>query len=317
MYPKWFSMASALKKRWRKFRFLLAYRYFLKFYYGERLRDYPLGVGIKLLLSRFAFVTQLPLLLPDRHFPLNYYGAKMYINVFASPITMDRAFGVYEYWMARLFFDLVKDEMTILDIGAHKGSYSLLCAKLMNDRGRVLAFEPDPENCNWIKKNIQANGYKCIELHQCALSDREGSATFYAANGLGSLVSTSLPTAYDKKPITVQTRMLDTVLNAENIHIVDIIKVDVEGADLLVLKGAERTLRSMNVILLMDIDINSNAERKELFDFLTDCGFQVYRLGREFTPINSANELFLYDEKRRPIGSKPHHIVRAIYAAKP
>ena len=93
MYPKWFLIVSVLKKRWRKFRFLLVYRYFLKFYYGESLKDYPPGVVIRLLLSRLAFVTQLPLLLPDRHFPLHYYGAKMYINLLASPVAMDSSRG--------------------------------------------------------------------------------------------------------------------------------------------------------------------------------------------------------------------------------
>jgi len=311
-------MASVIRRRWSKFRFLLAYKYFLTFYYGERLGDYPLRVGIKMLLSRFAFVSQLPLLLPDKHFLMNYYGAKMYIDLNSAPVMMDMAFGVYEYRKTKLFFDLVKEGMTILDIGAFKGNYSLLFAKLMHDRGKVLAFEPDPDNCNWIRKNIQVNNYKCIELHQCALSDKEGSATFYPGHGMGKLLVPSPCTVLGKKePITVQTRMLDNVLNEEHIHDVHIIKMDVEGSDLLVLKGAEHTLKSKNVSLLMDVDVVSNAERKEFFELLNSCSFEIYRIGRELKPIKRANELFLFGEELKPRPIKTHQLVREIYATKP
>lgn len=309
---------AVLKRRWRKFRALLAYRYFLKFYYGERLRDYPLRVAIKLLLSRFVFVSQLPLLLPEKHFLVNYHGAKMYINLFLWPSMMDRALGVYEYWKTKLVCRLVKEEMTIIDIGAHKGNYSVLFATLMHDRGRVLAFEPDPDNCYWLRKNIEVNNYKCIELHQCALSDKEGSATFYPANGMGSLVRRpALKTPSQKEPIPVQTRTLDNVLNEEHIHDVDIIKMDVEGHDLSVLRGAQHTLtKSNNVKLLMDVDVFTNAERKELFEFLKSCGFQIYRIGSELKPVERANELFLFGEGLKPTPIKRHQTVREVYATK-
>jgi len=316
-------VAAAMKKRSSRLRFLLARRYFLSFYYGERLRDYPLGVAVKMLLSRLAFVSQLPLFLPDRHFLTNHYGAKMYMHLKSSPIVVDMAFGVYEYWKATLFFDLVKEEMTVIDIGAGKGNYSILFAKLMQDRGKVLAFEPDPDNCNWIRKNIHVNDYNCIDLHQCALSDKEGTATFYPGNGLGSLVRRpAWEASFEKEPITVQTRTLDNVLNEEHIRDVHIIKMDVEGSDLLVLKGAKHTLESGNVRLLMDVDVYSNAEREELFHLLNSCGFELYRIGRYLKPIKRPEELFLFrshstGEEPKPRRVKSHQMVREIYAAKP
>jgi len=308
---------------WNRLRFLLAYKYFLGFYYGERLRDYPLRVSVKMLLSRFAFASQLPLLLPDKHSLMSYYGAKMYIALYSSPIAMDQAFGVYEYWKTRLLFDLLKEGMTVVDIGAWEGNYSLIFAKLMHDRGRVLAFEPDPDNCDWIRKNIHANSYKCIELYPFALSDNEGSATFYPGSGLGSLVyRPSWRTPVRKEPITVQTRTLDNVLNEQHIHDVHIIKMDVEGSDLLVLKGAEHTLRNNKVSLLMDVDVFSNAEREELFEILNSCGFKVHRIGRELKPLRTADELFLFPShgiggELQPRRIRKHQIVREIYATKP
>lgn len=312
-------MDGIIRRRWSKFRSLLAYRYFLNFFYGERLIDYPPRVALKMLLSRLVFASQLPLLFPDKHFLMNYYGAKMYIDLNTAPVMMDVAFGVYEYWKTKLFFDLVKEGMTILDIGACKGNYSILFAKLMHERGKVLAFEPDPDNCDWIRKNIQVNNFKCIELHHYALSDKEGSATFYPGNGMGSLVASrpSWMPELQKGPITVQTRMLDNVLDEEHIRDVHIIKMDVEGGDLLVLRGAEHTLKSKNVRLLMDVDVVSNAERKELFELLKSCGFEIYRIGRALKPIKKANELFLFSAEPKPTPVKIHQRVRDIYATKP
>lgn len=312
-----------MKKRWSRLRFLLARRYFLSFYYGERLRDYPLGVAIKMLLSRLAFVSQLPLLLPDKHFLMNHYGAKMYMHLKSSPVVLDVAFGVYEYWKTKLVLDLVKEGMTIIDIGAAKGFHSLLFAKLMHDRGRVLAFEPEPAQCYWFRKNVEANSYKCIELHQCALSDKEGSATFYPGNGVGSLVPRpAWEAALQGKAITVQTRTLDNVLNEEHIRDVHIIKMDVEGSDLSVLKGAKHTLDSGNVRLLMDVDVYSNAEREELFHLLKSCGFELYRIGRYLKPIKRAEELLFSPshstgEEPKPRRVKTQQMVREIYATKP
>ena len=280
-------MVTAIRNRWRRFRGLLAFGWFLGFFYGDSLRDYPIGVATKMILARLAFVLPLPLLLPDRHFLLKRRGVRMYKELNSCPIEWDVASGAYEYWKVRLFTDLVTEGMTILDIGANEGYYSMLFARLMHDKGRVLAFEPDPNNSHWLKKNISANGYQCIELHNYALSDREGETTFYPGGGVGSLVhqSTDLALLHEPRdPVTVRTRTLDNVLRDANIKNVDLMKIDVEGADLLVLKGAQHTLKTTNVRILMDIDVHGD-ERTELLELLRSCGFSLYRIGKELKLI--------------------------------
>jgi FkbM family methyltransferase len=215
----------------------------------------------------------------------------MYRQLNSCPIFWDVALGTYEYWKTRLMSDLVKEGMTILDIGANEGYYSLLFARLMRDNGRVLAFEPDPSNSRLLRRNIEANGYQCIELHEYALSDGEGETTFYPGGGVGSLVHTTTPLAYfasPSQPVTVRTRTLDNVLREANIKNVDLMKIDVEGADLLVLKGAKRTLETTNVRILMDVDVSGD-ERTELFDLLHSSGFSLYRIGKGLKPIDFAN----------------------------
>ena len=143
-----------------------------------------------------------------------------------------------------------------------------------------------------------------------------GTQLFFAADGMGSLFPNPGSKAISKGTITVQTRKLDNFLQEKNISDVDIIKMDVEGADLMVLKGAEETLRSMELSLLMDVDVYLNSERKELFDLLKSCGFEIYRIGKELDPIKDAAQLFLYDDNQKPVHEKTHQIVREIYATK-
>jgi predicted methyltransferase len=78
----------------------------------------------------------------------------------------NRALGVYEFWKTMLLFDIVKEGMTIIDAGSNKGYYSLLFAKSMNDKGRILSFEPDIGNCFWFNKSIQANKEDYISVLQ-------------------------------------------------------------------------------------------------------------------------------------------------------
>ncbi|MFB0562751.1 MAG: FkbM family methyltransferase [Candidatus Lokiarchaeia archaeon] len=181
--------------------------------------------------------------LPNKHFLVNYCGGKIYLTLEGSMMTKG-VIGVYEYWKTKLFFNLIKEGMTCIDAGAHKGYFSLLFAKLMNDKGKVLSFEPHPENCFWFRQSTQVNNYKCIKLCPYALSDDEGTTTFYPGKtkGVGSLFYNH-NRSIKQKQLTVKTRKLDNALKEEGITNVDIFKIDVEGAELLVLKGAENILK--------------------------------------------------------------------------
>ncbi len=170
---------------------------------------------------------------------MSYYGGRIYLNLKESSMMIDRALGVYEYWKTCLFMRLIESDMIVADIGTNKGYFSFLFAKLMNDKGKVLSFEPHPGNCFWVRKSISANKYTSIKLFNCALSDREGKAVFYPGkkSGWGSLFFSPSATLSKEASFRVKTYRLDKILEEENIDNIDVIKMDVEGADLLVLRG--------------------------------------------------------------------------------
>lgn len=230
--------------------------------------------------------------LPEKHFIINYSGGKIYLNM-KGTLMIKGIIGVYEYWKTKLFFSIIKEGMTCIDAGAHKGYFSLLFAKLMNDKSRVLSFEPYPENCFWLKQSIRVNNFKCIKVYPYALSDNEGMATFYPGKISGwSSLFFNRNKLITKKPIIVKTRKLDNVLKDESINGVDVIKIDVEGAELLVLKGAKNILeKGKNIKLVIEINAKNKEINEQIFELLDICDFQIYRIDKKMEPIKRLDEI--------------------------
>jgi FkbM family methyltransferase len=144
--------------------------------------------------------------------------------------------------------------MTFVDIGVNKGDFSLQAARLMGDRGTVHAFEPEPQNCAWIRRSIARNGYSCITLHELALSDSEATADLHLGSTSGT--HTLVPGVPRRAGgvVGVRTRRLDDVLAEAGCTEVDVVKIDVEGAEEAVLRGAESTLLGgPRLALLIDL----------------------------------------------------------------
>lgn len=228
-----------------------------------------------------------PWLFTDYHKLHTYDGGRIYLNPRESVNVLYRAWNVYEPSKVRLFKRIIRKGMTVVDVGVHKGYFTLLFAKLVGSQGFVLGFEPEPRNLPWIRKSIEANGYENVKIFPYALSDREGTATFYRGKGLGqgSFFKRSLTT---DEILRVETRCLDNVLGELGLH-ADVMKVDVEGADLLVLKGAEQTLRN-GCRLAMDIDVETYAEKQQIFKLLVKCGLTVYPLSNRNEPLQKLDE---------------------------
>ena len=242
---------------------------------------------LKILLYRILFSKKwVSSLIPNRYFLINVHGSKMFLNL-KDPAMRAYALGIYEYWKTLFFMDFIKPGMTVIDIGANKGYFSLLAAKILNGKGRILSFEPEPGNCFWIRKNIEANDYKIIKLFQIALSDKEGKADLFLGKteGAHSLNKSWQSLRSEKRAITVETRKLDSILKEENINEVDFIKIDVEGAELEVLIGSQDYLKNKkNLVITMDIHPGVN--RNEIYNLLSRNGFKIYSIEKRHKTIS-------------------------------
>jgi FkbM family methyltransferase len=190
-----------------------------------------------------------------------------------------RALGLYELAKAAAMRDLLAPGATFVDVGANKGDFSVLAATLVGDAGRVLAFEPEPENCRWIERTLALNERRNVRLFPLALGDRDGEAVLQLSrqSGAHTLVP-GLPGRAEGE-LRVPTRTLDGLLAELGTPRVDVLKLDVEGFELPVLRGASRTLASNPaLVLLLDLHPHLGVDTGEVARFLQAHGFRLCRM---------------------------------------
>jgi FkbM family methyltransferase len=235
-------------------------------------------------------------LLPHGHRPYHYPGGLVLIDARESRAMIRRILGAYEPWKVSLLRQIVRPGMTCVDVGANNGFFSFIMARLMSDEGRVLAFEPEPANRSLLDRGAELNGYRSVQSFELALSDGPGTLTFFAGkqSGWGSLIHRPGETLDDRYAFAVNVATLDSVIEAQGIERVDVMKVDVQGAELAVMGGSRNILgRSGPIWLLIDVDSHVESDRAGLFELLREHGFSLHRLDRSLTPVRSPNEIGL------------------------
>ncbi len=207
----------------------------------------------------------------------------------------------YESYETKLFREILKEGMTVVDIGANIGYYSVIAGKRVGTNGKVFSFEPENINFSFLEKNISKNSLRNTKAFQTALSDKPGTQNLflYKENkGSYSLVDNRKT----KVSIPVAVDTLDNVLGRNNISSVDIIKIDIEGGEYLAFLGAKEILSKSSKLIVMT-EFFPNAIRrfnKDPLDFLKlfrDRGFSISLINedkKELTPIKNIEE-FLKD----------------------
>ena len=150
--------------------------------------------------------------------------------------------GTSEIATRDLLNQLVKPGMTVVDVGAHLGEFALRAARLTGTKGMVYAFEPQPEIVAFLEHNIQINSCTNVKAEKVALGENDGQVEFEITREPStSSLAASQPRGTISR-IVVETRSLDSFLQEVKQTRVDFMKVDVEGAEFLVFRGAENLL---------------------------------------------------------------------------
>ncbi|HKN74646.1 MAG TPA: FkbM family methyltransferase [Candidatus Acidoferrum sp.] len=141
---------------------------------------------------------------------------------------------------------LLRPGMTVLDIGAHHGLYTLLTAKRVGRHGRVIAFEPSLRECRRLAQHVRVNRCKNVEVEACAVGDMSGEAELFMVDGFRDWGNSLRPPDVPEptRVVRAPVRKLDDVLAERGIDHVDFIKLDTEGGELAVLEGARRLLQT-------------------------------------------------------------------------
>lgn len=197
--------------------------------------------------------TRLKPVLPRGHRAYPAAGGWTYLDVRESPMMLARALRAYEPTKTAALRSVIRPGMTFVDIGGNKGDFSLIAAKAMGDAGRIVCVEPEPINVEWIRKSIERNRYASIELAPVALAERDGEDTLFLGPKSGWHTLVEDPSLV-VGTITVPIRTLDSLLAERGIGQVDVLKLDVEGAEDRVLAGAAATLSGVHpMTLLVDL----------------------------------------------------------------
>jgi len=149
--------------------------------------------------------------------------------------------GEEETWAA--FLRLLKPDDVVYDIGASVGIYSV-AAGAMLPSSRVVAFEPDPETRSHLQANVSLNGLRNVEVIEWAVGDKEGTVELFTDGASGwapSLFAKQIAKA-PKGKIQVQQRSLDACIASGELPPPSVMKIDIEGAEGLCLRGSRKLL---------------------------------------------------------------------------
>jgi FkbM family methyltransferase len=158
--------------------------------------------------------------------------------------------GLWEPDVTAFISSRVKPGTTVVDVGADIGYYTLLFAKLVGPNGKVVAFEPIPVARAYLERNIAVNELGGVRVCGLALADRTGTVTLEEPLIKSSINLDKAPGPHD---IQVEMAIFDDWWEASQEGPPHTIKMDVEGAEFMVLRGMERTLRAHHPNLVIEL----------------------------------------------------------------
>jgi FkbM family methyltransferase len=187
----------------------------------------------------------------------------------------------YEPETDELFRRVIEAGMDVADVGANIGYFTLLSAKLVGAQGVVHSFEPTPKVYALLLRNVDVNGFQNVQVHETALADYVGEARFFCYPNRSDQNSLRQLTGETSRVLDVRVTTLDALF-ADSSRKLSFIKIDVEGAEFSVLKGARRLLASHRPLVLFEV---SHHQQKhgvsggDLAAFLKDFGYACYTVG--------------------------------------
>lgn len=200
-------------------------------------------------------------------------GYRMYIDW-----TRFRSFvyGTWEPKVTKAVTEAVEPGMTVIDVGAHIGYYTLLFAKCVGPTGSVFSFEPVPRNFALLEKNVQVNNLRNVRLVNEAVFSRAASITINVPEEQPNPGSGSMKCQEGAEHYEVDATSLDDFCEESGVR-PDILKIDVEGAEYDVLVGAQQTISRCRPGLFIELHhFDGNVAAHPVPGWLANCGYQVH-----------------------------------------
>ena len=178
--------------------------------------------------------------------------------------------------------------MVFVDVGANIGSHAINAARLVGRTGSVFAFEADPDTYDLLAENIKSNDLGNIVARQTCVSDHVGTLSFYKHR---DSAKSSIVDRGEKLSVTLPSDMLENLIPANTK--IDVLKVDVEGAELSVLRGAREIFndqRRPSVAIIEVFDLRDNTDKSEgIREVLEGYGYKFFLFdGLKLIPLSGS-----------------------------
>ncbi len=210
--------------------------------------------------------------------------------------------------------DFLKPEMTFVDAGANQGEFTLFAAKRLTN-GKVIAFEPVESNLKSLRRNVEVNLFTNVTVIEKGLHEIKLELPIYTSNSKDSDgavnegLSTIFPDEYRSElEQTIELVSFDEYYGGK-LDRFDMLKIDVEGAELFALKGMEQSIRKFHPQILIELNretsLNAGYTVEDVIQFISGMGYQSYSIFRgrlvkkEFTAeMKYGNFIFIYNTEK-------------------
>lgn len=234
----------------------------------------------KLVLKIFAIIQKIPI--PFARIPIHVDHFRMRAQ------TLDRflavllwKFGLLENFEVTLLKKYCRPGMRVIDIGANIGFYTLIAAHIVGEKGNVLAFEPEHSNFQMLQQNLSANSYSFVTPVEAAISDKTEKICLFRSNAHFGDHRIYQHSKDQQGTALVQAYALDDFLDPS--QTVDIIKMDIQGAEGLALSGMTGLLeRSQDIKIFMEFWpeglLQTGYSPQNILNALVERGFLIFEI---------------------------------------
>jgi len=275
----------------------------------------PINIKIKGFFIRYSLLL--------KKYRINYIFKCKRIGIvwssagFPDVLTRHMMFeGMYQEDVLVALRHIIKLGDTVFDVGGHHGLMAIISSFAAGPQGRVITFEPNPHAREYLKQHISINGISNVEVQPVALTDKDGIMPFFVQSGdvtwNSSIIKDFASSDENAGSIMIKAMTLDGFTNNTG-YIPKVIKIDVEGAEFLVLRGALETIRKHRPAVIMEFNPASAAAAKTSINDIVECfkelSYKLLVLEPSFFGYYAFNRQVVFDENRHSYGEKLCNVI--------
>jgi FkbM family methyltransferase len=200
-----------------------------------------------------------------------------------------------------------REGMIVIDIGAHLGLISTITGQLVKPSGKVYAFEPTPQTFKTLKQIVQLNNLSenVICVNQ-AVSDSNGEIDFFIDNNEGSNANSLVHRSdRNRTSLKIKTTTIDSFTKDNNIEMLNLIKIDAEGVEYSVLKGAKESINKFKPKIILALHptliTNNNNTLEDIYKLIEELKYTVFYQEKTLDIRTFCNKTDLFDVHLLPV----------------